>query len=423
MKLTKEQVAALDDMLDRADAHGGDIATKVDTTGKYIRTPWPLCEEIVGQIVTKSSLHDKKILVVDTVEFVPVLLAFGAEKCNITYIAPYKYKGDMIASIIGVHVVQQSLLEWAPDMKFDVVIGNPPYQAALTERKKESESTNNANLYEDFIHKAMDISDMVAFVVPSGWFNVSIADKIKKAGLKSVTFVNKEKNFPGMAIRSGTCFYIQDRSYFGKIEINTGHSVYEIDRNSTLGFEGRVGYSIIEKIESKLQTLGGQRGTFTVKKNSKNIEGVLKNHPELTKEQGPQKILIYSGGDTEPIKYLYSSSIRQQPYYCVAFPYSAQLRKIGKPVLVEPGTLISDRNHVYEFSSRIEAENFIKYINSKFMKAVFYVKKVKDKINTKKDVFNYVSKLNFIKELSDNDLYTYFNLSKIEIDYIETTIK
>ena len=117
--LKPEMLRWMNDMLRRADL-SDDIKTKVDAEGKYIRTPFELCEEIIQQIKTTAvDLGNKTFLVVDTVEFIPVLLAFGVNKCNITFVAPYEFKGK-IANALGVQVVKQSLIERKPDMKFDV---------------------------------------------------------------------------------------------------------------------------------------------------------------------------------------------------------------------------------------------------------------------------------------------------------------
>ena len=200
MKLTKKQRGALDDMLDRDAAHGGDVASKVDSNGKYIRTSWDLCEEIVEEIakiliartnhpVTENALVTallgKKILVVDTVEFVPVLLAFGAEKCNITYVAPYKYKGAMIAGAIGVRVVQHSLLDWKSDMKFDVVVGNPPYQ-----------DENQRPIVLKFIKLFFEHTVKNGYTVmvgPTSWVNGTMPQDTTRSVSSAFSFINSHQ--------------------------------------------------------------------------------------------------------------------------------------------------------------------------------------------------------------------------------------
>lgn len=192
-KLNPKVEKWMSDALRRADL-SNDVKTKVDTDGKYICTPWELCEEIVGQIAGISPLQGKKILVVDTVEFIPVLLAFGAEKCNITYVAPYSYKGASIAGVIGVRVVQQSLLEWKPDMKFDVVVGNPPY----------TDGTQAANeIYTEIVDRVFSMTDpeIMAMITPENFVNGAqkkkqIREKIlSKHSFAYVNFLNQKRDW------------------------------------------------------------------------------------------------------------------------------------------------------------------------------------------------------------------------------------
>jgi type I restriction-modification system DNA methylase subunit len=181
-KLHWKTVARMDEALNRADK-SNDVRSKVCADGKYIRTPWELCEEIIGQIDVQSPLLGKKILVVDTVEFIPVLLAFGVEKCNITYIAPYEFKGMIAEKGLGVRVVQKSLLEWKPDMKFDIVVGNPPYQ--LTSSKK---------LWPAFTQLSLNSTKengYTALIIPSSWLT-SNSSSFKKVREKLTTEHNLE---------------------------------------------------------------------------------------------------------------------------------------------------------------------------------------------------------------------------------------
>ena len=48
-------------------------------------------------------------------------------------------------------------------MKFDVILGNPPYQL------KEADSRNTKLLYTEFVYKARELSDCVLFVLPSNY--------------------------------------------------------------------------------------------------------------------------------------------------------------------------------------------------------------------------------------------------------------
>jgi hypothetical protein len=225
MKLTKEQIVALEDMLDRADEHGGDVATKVDLSGKYIRTPWILCEEIVrgisqgiSGIISQDSddeylyadaLHSKEILVIDTVEFIPFLLAFGAEKCKITYVAPYTFKGPEIAGVIlgQDRVVQQDFLDWRPGVKFDVIIGNPPYQ----DGDREDEANK---LWPFFVKKADSLllpNGITAFITPNTWLNPT--SDIKSEKFKIFTDIFKRKQL----LSTNTDSDFLRKEYFPKV--------------------------------------------------------------------------------------------------------------------------------------------------------------------------------------------------------------
>ena len=58
-------------------------------------------------------------------------------------------------------MITVDFLEWETDMKFDVIVGNPPYQN--TSAKKEK-------LWLDFLKKALELSNnVVAFVTPDVW--------------------------------------------------------------------------------------------------------------------------------------------------------------------------------------------------------------------------------------------------------------
>jgi hypothetical protein len=202
----------MEEKLDRAD-NSIDVKTKIrPTNGKYIRTPWVLCKEIISEIArtlsnvsTKdpgdshlwsNSLAGKQILVVDTVEFIPILLLFGAETCKITFIAPYVYKGpELAAKIKGVRVIEESLYNCTGDdfkdennknMKFDVIVGNPPYQ-------DENRRPLTQKFIKSFFKFAKDQTGLVSMVGPVSWVNGTMPQSVDRNPSSSFSFINSHQ--------------------------------------------------------------------------------------------------------------------------------------------------------------------------------------------------------------------------------------
>jgi hypothetical protein len=71
-------------------------------------------------------------------------------------------------SLIGTYI-STDFLSWETDMKFDVIVGNPPYQ-------KNSGAATSTPLWGQFVKKSFELSapgGVVSLVHPTGWRNVS----------------------------------------------------------------------------------------------------------------------------------------------------------------------------------------------------------------------------------------------------------
>ena len=111
-----------------------------------IHTPRVLCKEILDNL----ELSNKSILVLFNIEFVLGLIGdFGVEASNITLYSDHPTK-TRYATIMGVNIVT----ELESSMKFDVIVGNPPY------------TDGQVLLYAKFFEKSLDIAEHVAFVMP-----------------------------------------------------------------------------------------------------------------------------------------------------------------------------------------------------------------------------------------------------------------
>lgn len=101
-----------------------------------------------------------------------------------------------------------------------------------------------------------------------------------------------------------------------------------------------------------------------------------------------------------------------------AFPHPI----LGRPFIGKPGTACSETYLVIgPFSNETECENVISYIKTKFLRALAMLKKVTQ--STLKNLYTIIPMQDFSKPWTDKELYTKYNLTQDEIDFIESMIK
>lgn len=125
----------------------------------------------------------------------------------------------------------QELLNLTENMKFDAVVGNPPYQ-------EQKGGTKNIDIWQHFIFSSEKISKKASLIHPGRWVvpkkqMVIVRDKMIKAGLKEFNyFPDASKLFPSVAIDGGVTITIFENDHLGDIKylnegINSGN--YNLD--------------------------------------------------------------------------------------------------------------------------------------------------------------------------------------------------
>ena len=133
-----------------------------------VHTPYDLCLEILNKM---NIQHGKTILVVSAVEFVAVLIdQFGIDKKDIFFLDEGRVDGKMgtikkvvLMSELEITPEQILTVEGAKKMKFDYVVGNPPF--SMTNPGKTS-GKRSIVLYPEFYKNAVLNADCVAMVMP-----------------------------------------------------------------------------------------------------------------------------------------------------------------------------------------------------------------------------------------------------------------
>ena len=353
---------------------------------------------------------------------------------------------DVIDKTKGEHLIKE--LE---DMKFDTVVGNPPYQ---------EENANNGRkqpVYNLFMDASFKLSKIVSLITPGrflfnagetpkDWNNKLLNDK----HFSVLNYWSKSSDiFPTVEIKGGVAVTLRNQNkIFEKISIFT---VYN-ELNKILQKVNQ-----LENVNMRMDSIVSSQGVcrFTSE--------LFSNYPQIEKLAGegtgdkilskvveagtivflPEKfsdsIQIIAKGKTERIiRFIHKKYIQENAFidsYKVLVPESngnGAFEVFSSPEISKPQEAFSDTFlAIGAFSTQEEAEACLKYIKTKFARIMLGVLKVTQ--HNPKSTWKYVplqdftpnSDINWNKPIADIDrqLYKKYNLSEEEIAFIESKVK
>lgn len=386
-------------------------------------TPHELTSEIIDQL----EIHkDSRILVMFTLEFAVNLIDRGFTDVTVTTDKYCAITEFLCKKTLGIRYCLLPEIE-EQEMKFDVIIGNPPFNDSPGDNRTESKNTNNSNLFFEFIKKCLDIvnNGQVVLITPAAWMNKGeIKQKVIDAGLRKIKEVDP-KHFPKVGVRSGISCLFTETGYDGDIRIETSGTVYDIDRHSILTFDNPDKFSLINRINKgpSFATLLDS-GPYAIPKGTKgSIPRLLEKDSSFAEKpdsEHPYKVIIYAGGKNTPERYLFNSSNKSKDKWGVVVPTASDKYIIGAVRIIEPGVGVSDRLKVAYFDSQHEAENVKKYLDSKLIQFIVGTTKYNDTVNTNKNSFGNIPLINFTRSYTDNELFSLFNLSDKDINLVNS---
>lgn len=321
------------------------------------------------------------------------------------------------------------------NMKFDVIIGNPPYQLS----DGGGRDSSAIPLYDKFVIQAMKLSPRyLIMIVPARWYTGgkgldAFRDKMLNDERLSIIhdFPETKDCFPGLNIRGGICYFKWDSCHQGKSLIvnHVKGEEYTMERSLK---EGKVPmlirYNKAISILRKVQKFNEE--TFNNIVSSRNPFGLPSNFSGYSKRYSfGNPIKLYRFGEKGYI--LQSQVVKNHQWierYKVLvskaspggdeYPHSI----VSQPIVSEPNSVCTETYLVIkDVDSRTEAENLVSYIKTRFFR--FMMSLVKNTQNISKASYTFVPLQDFSHPWTDEMLYRKYKLSSDEIAFIESMIR
>lgn len=316
-------------------------------------------------------------------------------------------------------------------MKFDIIVGNPPY----TLNDGGGTGSSAMPIYQHFVRQAKTLNPRyVAFIIPSRWFaggkgldefrSEMLADKHLK---HLVDYPNADDCFPGVSVEGGVNYFIWDREYDGPCEITTIIANEEVstmtrplDEYDTF-IRWNEAVPILRKVQERHEVTLGEKVS---NRNPFSLSGKT----ALDNINNPDKVKIYAN---KQVGYIERTQIARntelidkykvlisKAHGVGAFPDSV----ISRPIVAEPPSACTETYLVVgSFNNLAEAENLAKYAKTRFFRFLLALRKMTQNITAKS--YSFIPDLDMKQEWTDEKLYERYEITPTEQKFIESLVR
>lgn len=345
------------------------------------------------------------------------------------------------------------------NMKFDVIIGNPPYQ--LSVGNTAGNSSKAKSIYHLFIDQALKLNPhYLCMITPSRWMTKT-TEGIPDEWVEQMLDCNRIRVlhdfeeagecFPGVEIKGGVNYFLFDSEYNGKCcyyyHVKNGETKKRVAFLNALKtgilIRSPQAYTILERI-AKIEDeyYSDEKYNFSSMVSPKDF---FTNKQVLTSSWTGFSMVK---SKEQCVKYYINKNIHKSPYGYISLhviPKNVETVNIwkvfipaaggsgnddivlGMPFVGEPNSACSQTYLVIGYDpikhnfSKEECENIVSYIKTRFFRYLVSIKKKTQ--NGPRQVYQFVPMQDFSKPWTDAKLYDKYKLSQDEIDFIESMIR
>ena len=320
-------------------------------------------------------------------------------------------------------------------MKFDVIIGNPPYQM-----NDGGNGVSAKPIYNLFVEQAKRLNPQyLIMIIPARWYTGGKGlDEFRDSMLSDSRIkvlndiVNSKECFEGLSVSGGICYFLWDRDFKGQCEYTThkagikSSAIRKLDEFSVFVRYNQA-IDIIHKVKSYgedvLATIITSRNPFGIPTNARGKAEAFTDSYKLISSESEGHVSADDIACNNQIANAYKVMITRVMREHAGEPDKDGLYGVLATIRVlKPKEVCTDSYVIAgNFATKTEADNLVVYLKTKF--ARFLLLQAAASINLSRMTYQFVPIQDFRKPWTDEELYKKYNLTQEEINFIESMIK
>ena len=324
------------------------------------------------------------------------------------------------------------------NMKFDVIVGNPPYQLVTHSGIKGDQAIP---VYHSFVMAAKKLCPQyISMIIPARWYNGGMGmnsfrdEMLKDRRLEKLCdYANAKECFHSTNISGGVCMFLWNKNYNGKCEFTNIYGDSKVAQKRFLNefpifIRDNRSLDIIEKVmslrESTVVQIVSPIMPYGFPSNARGIEKPNENH----------KYKLYA---SDGITYVEKTDIKQRMNYVGSFKLAlgqlisghlgeydenGQTKVFSSLFIMSPDEVCTASYlSIGTFKTNDECKFALGYFNSKFVR--FLVLQTLTSMHITRNSFSFVPLQDFSPPWTDEMLYKKYGLTAEEIAFIESMIR
>ncbi len=332
-------------------------------------------------------------------------------------------------------------------MKFDVIVGNPPYQLS-----DGGFGRSAAPIYQLFVEQAKKLKPRyLTMVIPARWFAGGKGlDDFRKSmlndrSMRSISdYLTASDVFSGIGLKGGVCFFLWDRDNQGDCEVTTYFKDWPtvtssrplLETGADVFIRFNEGVSVLKKVAA----LNGSENNSAMIANEYRFDSLvstlrpfgLRTYFKGNSKSQKGDVTVYQNGG---LAYTPRSSItvgsdlidhwkifvgRAAPGTGNKDTYPHKI--ISTPFIGEPGSISTETYLcIGPFASEMQARNALSYLSCRFTRFLILLHKPAQ--DTTRKVYTFVPTQDWTRPWTDADLYKKYGLTNVEIEFIEKIVR